>query len=249
MAVRCLTGAVGVVNRPPQRLLVPHSTAQSYQAMWDNVQSLSRLMLSGCGSARHARMLSAAQEQLDKFDMELMVDLLDSRSQLKAARVPHKPLPSSSTATATATPTVVGRRVSSDKHQLQQLHENHGWVPGECHIRPSPEVLARKEQLMEEIEAAYVSVSDFALHRYLGLPAEPRDADGLLAVPAVLRRQAQAFGAAMLMENELPYDVPAGTHHSVMWYPSVAQLVPDETVTSDITKALQSHLAKTGHRT
>ena len=113
-------------------------------------------------------------------------------------------------------------RISSDLDTMQSLHEAYGWVPGRENIRPSAATLQRKQETMARNGHEF-DVDEWS-HDMFGVSWSQA-----LAGNAVKKYH--------FVPNPFPYDIPRGTHHSVLWFPT-EKAMPDHVVNATLEKAV-----------
>ena len=143
-------------------------------------------------------------------------------------------------------------RISSNVDYLQALHDEYEWIPGRQHIRPSPVGIAAKKAWWDKMTQRYASVEDAVLmtvFRYTaagdGATASPSLGDSALSGRLSVQRTLSGGlpdSRKVLRPNRFPYDLPAGTHHSVMWY--AGNLVPSD---AEVTADIAAHFARGVH--
>ena len=124
-------------------------------------------------------------------------------------------------------------RVSSEVEELQLLHEVYGWVPGSTHVRPTPEVRAQKELLLQNLSSMWASPADWVFHHVFGSLTK-RGPDG--------KRTASRPepGATRFARNPYPYAVPGGTEHWVFWMASPEAEWAEDRITAELGAAVDA---------
>lgn len=142
-------------------------------------------------------------------------------------------------------------RISSDLADLDQLHAQHGWLPGSSQVRPRPEDIERKHIFLENVYQTYATFADSILITVFELDVHETD-EGLAAKDTDLYAEEKA--RVSFVNVPFPYQVRDGTNHSCIWYTmhhlkrDVAEgdsvyeyflrLLTDETINSDIRQLL-----------
>ncbi|KAJ3209949.1 hypothetical protein HDU67_005789 [Dinochytrium kinnereticum] len=96
-------------------------------------------------------------------------------------------------------------RISSALEDMDALHALHPWVPGSPHIRPTPETLHLKSEIMSQ-SGNQINLDEWS-HRLF-------NASWSDALSGTLGKKYH------FEPNKFPYNVPAGTNHYVLWFPS-----------------------------
>jgi len=122
------------------------------------------------------------------------------------------------------------RKVSSDKEQLQTLHNARQWVPGKDHLRPSLTAIESKNKLNDVIKTCYASEADYIFEKVFCF-GTTIGSNGFRSVDAKLVAQKKVH---RFERNQFPYDVPAGTRHFVMWYTCDSSNLTEELINSHI---------------
>lgn len=124
-------------------------------------------------------------------------------------------------------------RIDAKKENLQILHEQFPWIPGQESIRPNPHQLEAKHASQREIDTLFESYLDFVLIEIFGFPV----------VAGGHRRKADCSNHAALpltvfKPNKFPYAVPEGTNHYI-WWTRESMFQTPQRVTRCIEAALQ----------
>src|SRR5690349_10920906 len=61
------------------------------------------------------------------------------------------------------------QKISSNAETMQELHLQYGWIPGSVSIRPTPDIIEKKNNYIANMLNRYVTLQDFVLHRFFGL--------------------------------------------------------------------------------
>lgn len=127
-------------------------------------------------------------------------------------------------------------RIDAQKENLEILHQQFPWIPGQEAIRPTRTQIEAKHASQREIETLYEAYLDFVLIEIFGFPI----VGGVSENP---KRKADfsndaAIPLTVFKHNKFPYAVPAGTNHYVWWTREPMFQTPDR-VTKCIEAALQ----------
>ena len=120
-------------------------------------------------------------------------------------------------------------KISSNLEDLDKLNEKYNWIPSSKNIRPSEEILKRKNEELEVVNFYYQSFKDYIFDTVFGLPININD-NGKLFCNFTLN-------LVTLEENKFPYMLPDNTKHYVLWY-SNKENINDEIIMSDIKKQI-----------
>jgi hypothetical protein len=123
-------------------------------------------------------------------------------------------------------------KVSSDIAVLDELSASYSWIPNFHTIRPTPEVLAYKLELTEEINTKWKTFKDYILFRVYGKDFQIVD-NKFCVLNHELDPNIKVF-----QPNEFAYNIQSGQHW-VLWYGSMTQECTDEEITKDIDFSLR----------
>jgi hypothetical protein len=128
-------------------------------------------------------------------------------------------------------------KICNDLEELDKLHELTGWTPSSRHIRPSPEIISKKNVFLSNLKAIYNDVSDYILHKLFGYKIH-RDLNypfKLIITDNIQERR------NVLVENIFPYQTTDETKHLIMWYiiPIGGTIPTDDEISCDIEKELK----------
>ena len=113
-------------------------------------------------------------------------------------------------------------KINPDLDNLERLHKLSNWIPGKENIRPAPDILRQKR----EIECVDVDVDEMSQSLF--------DCDWKDALDGKGKKWHFA-------KNKYPYDVPTGTRHYILWFPSVKPASEDM-----VNKILEHEVASLG---
>lgn len=128
------------------------------------------------------------------------------------------------------------QEVTSDCHQLQDLHEQFAWIPGEVSIRPSDAVKAVKLETLLEVEEQWVSFSDYLLCTVFGKPKAKNGTGKFYSADREASELDMVFQA-----NDYPYD-NIQSNHWILWYGSQYRPYDSSKISKDIEDKLNRHL-------
>lgn len=122
---------------------------------------------------------------------------------------------------------MIRQKISSNAESMEALHLVHGWIPGSASIRPNPTTIEKKANFIANLLNRYATLQDFVLHRFFGLTTAVRGdwihsrtyvPDTEIAAARSTASESSHRHAFRLVPNLFAYQVPAGTHHSVIWF-------------------------------
>ena len=149
---------------------------------------------------------------------------------------------------------MIRQKISSNLESMEELHLKHGWIPGSASIRPDPTTIDRKANYMANLLMRYATLQDVVLHRFFGLKTALQGnwTQSRMYVPEseiVAARFAASVNsprhAFRLVPNLFPYQVPTGTHHSVIWFlmDGTSHVSPsDDEINASIEEGLRAQL-------
>jgi hypothetical protein len=158
------------------------------------------------------------------------------------------------------------QKISTNLDSMQELHIQHGWIPGSASIRPNPDIIEKKSNYITNMLTRYLGLQDFILHRFFGLKPENQGEwnNSRMHVPETVI--ASAREAVMktskrhevrFVPNLFSYQVPAGTNHYVIWFllngnetfdPITNSPISDDEINSSIQEAIQQLLGPTNDK-
>ena len=117
-------------------------------------------------------------------------------------------------------------KIVNDLDFLENLNKLTNWTPGRGCIRPSPEAIEEKRNLLNNACSRYDSIKSYVLHRIFKISASSKGGfsssklvcDDLSGIRRT--KQDREEGKERLLkfvENLFPYALPEGTHHWVLW--------------------------------
>ena len=123
-------------------------------------------------------------------------------------------------------------QISPDLEVLESLNKKYNWIPGPDNIRPSEELILKKEKDLQNADNFYASMKDYMYDLVFNFPTE-FNSDGKL-VATVPNKMIKIF-----RENDYPYILPENTYHYVMWYNTNQKMISDEEITFDIEEEIK----------
>jgi hypothetical protein len=144
---------------------------------------------------------------------------------------------------------------------MQELHIQHGWIPGCESIRPNAATIEKKHNYMTNILTRYINLQDLVLHRFFGLKTVVQgdwnnsrlhvsDAEIVSAQTAATKNSNRH--EFRFVPNTFAYQVPVGTNHYVIWFllngneiidPITFSPITDDEINSSIEAALRQLLS------
>ena len=129
------------------------------------------------------------------------------------------------------------QEVTSDSKELQELHIQFPWIPGEQSIRPSEAVKAVKLETLVDVETNWVSFADYLLCSVFGKPRAKGKAGKFYSADREVSEKDAVFKA-----NEYPYD-NIQSNHWIMWYGSQSRPHDSSCISKDIEEKLAALLS------
>jgi len=123
-------------------------------------------------------------------------------------------------------------KISPDLEVLESLHQKYGWVPGPDNIRPSKELVLKKEIDLQNADNFYVSMKDYMYDLVFNFPTQLNSDGKLIAI--IPKEMIKIF-----RENDYPYILPENTYHFIMWYNTDKKMVLDEEINQDIDNGIR----------
>ena len=128
-------------------------------------------------------------------------------------------------------------KVSSDKNDLERLHQQFNWIPGFNNIRPSRNILYQKYLDSVFMPLIYKSVKDYIyINHFKFNPTLITQSNKTDVKLECLREDIQIKN--VFVKNEYPYDVPVNTKHYVLWYSHYSFSRDDNKINKDIYDSL-----------
>lgn len=128
-------------------------------------------------------------------------------------------------------------RISSELEALNALHILNSWIPNETMIRPNQKILKDKAHFSNYVLYYWMSFKDFILDTHFKYPVDIDD--GQIYVIKKVEKSEWNFTQSLF-----PYDLPAGTHHYVLWnsFYDYTYEVEDDKINEIINETLNSML-------
>ena len=128
-------------------------------------------------------------------------------------------------------------KVSSDKNDLERLHQQFNWIPGFNNVHPSKNLLYQKHLDSVFMPLIYKSVKDYIyINHFKFNPTLITQLNKTDVKLECLREDIQVKN--VFVKNEYPYDVPINTKHYVLWYSHYSFSRDDEKINKDIYDSL-----------
>lgn len=124
--------------------------------------------------------------------------------------------------------------IPSDLASLDQLHGRFPWLPNSHMVRPKDEILAQKRAYMEVVHRSYRDIGDRVLQDIFGYDCAPND-DGILQALVPYQDVPQI----RLARHKFPYDIPAGTNHSVLWFTAEGSSLFSKDITEHVRREIR----------
>ena len=118
----------------------------------------------------------------------------------------------------------------------------HDWIPWEETIRPTLEIIEKKEQFMKTIRYSYHDLENYLLIEIFNKPFVIQD--GKKKAKADINMEYR------FVENIFPYSIPDGTKHYVLWYNFKSDFLNDYLINTHINISivkLLNNLSKTSY--
>ena len=125
-------------------------------------------------------------------------------------------------------------QISSDINSLNILNKDFSWIPGENNIRPSEEILRKKEDYLNNTETFYESEKDFILTEIFGFK------DSINSNGKIYVKDDDIKHKNIFCKNMFPYNLSNETNHYVIWYSY--NDISEKQINYDITYELQKIL-------
>jgi len=122
--------------------------------------------------------------------------------------------------------------IPSGLDSLDEL-ESFGFLPGRFNCRPTPEVLAVKQQYLDEVIQYYDSVGDRVLEEIFECPVFVNPDENRLTARMQMDDNRRKFQV-----HKFPYSLPKDVLHYVMWYTQEGTTL----TASDITKHIEEDI-------
>ena len=133
----------------------------------------------------------------------------------------------------------INGKISSSLEDLNTLNAIYPWLPNAATIRPSPEVLLRKQCAMAEVMYEWHTVWDYILYTVFGAQQRINAFGKREVVPHSFLKE-WAFQPSLF-----PYALPNGTNHYILWsvYKTYSDDIDDEEINGRIKNSLQGSLS------
>ena len=132
-------------------------------------------------------------------------------------------------------------KVSSDKNDLERLHQQFNWIPGFNNIRPIQEVLYKKYVDHVFMPLIYKSTKDYIyINHFKFKPTLIKYKNSTNIKLECLQDDIEI--KKVFTKNEYPYNLPMNTNHYVLWYSHSDFTRNDKKITSDIYDSLHKLL-------
>ncbi len=105
---------------------------------------------------------------------------------------------------------MIRNRINCDKETLNKLNKTYSWIPNEESIRPSPEDISRKKDLIENINKSWLSTKDYILHTIFN---ESKTSNQFFNF--VLRYDSDKW---IFSECIFRYNLPKYANHYILWF-------------------------------
>ena len=118
-------------------------------------------------------------------------------------------------------------KISSDLDILDILNKKYNWIPGSNNIRPTEELILKKENDLAIASNFYESLTDYMYDLIFNFPTHLNSYGKLkVRIPNTIIK--------VFRENDYPYILPDNTFHYVMWYNTKEKIFSDELINKDI---------------
>lgn len=122
-------------------------------------------------------------------------------------------------------------QISSDLDNLDKLHAIYSWIPNSDQIRPTDELIKKKDKDYANILNFYHTVIDYMYDFIFNFPTE-MDSNGKL----------KSYNSQKLVKifkpNKYPYKLDNNSKHYIMWYNCAEQPYSNEKINLDIKKEI-----------
>lgn len=139
--------------------------------------------------------------------------------------------------------------ISSDLTALDRLHVRFKWIPNSQRIRPSEERLTLKRAKLAEIEATWLTFTDYIRSTVFGEPhidVVNQNGEQRKTTTTEMTAQSSSSLHKFFVPNEFPYNLVQGNHW-VLWYTVVGKPYSDREISADISQHLQELLHGSVH--
>jgi hypothetical protein len=133
--------------------------------------------------------------------------------------------------------------VSSDKEELEILHQQFPWIPGASNIRPTPEQIAQKVANMMEVDATWKSVHDYLLCHLFSIEFDVNQDGKFQSKTKNISPFEKRF-----VKNEYPYNNLLSNHY-ILWYGSDGKPYNSEMISLDIEDEIRKIIPKASNST
>jgi hypothetical protein len=101
-------------------------------------------------------------------------------------------------------------KISSDIHDLNELHKKYWWIPDENMVRPTPEILEEKRAFSNYVLHNWMSYKDFILDTHFKYRVDIED--GHKFVSSTVKKSEWNF-----QQSLFPYNIPGRVRHYILW--------------------------------
>ena len=121
-------------------------------------------------------------------------------------------------------------KISPDLENLDEYNKIYKWIPSSKNIRPSRDILKKKEIFFDNINSFYVSETDYLLESIFNYKTFINP-EGKLTIKSSLNYSDNAF---KFLKNKFPYEIDKSSNHYVMWYINDFKHLDEFIITKDI---------------
>ena len=117
--------------------------------------------------------------------------------------------------------------ISPDLENLDKLHAIYSWIPNSEQIRPTDELIEKKEKDYVNILNFYNTIIDYLYDFIFDFPTEVQSGGKLKSfnLDGLIK---------MFKPNDYPYKLDDNSNHYIMWYNCSKQPYSNEKITQDI---------------
>ena len=120
----------------------------------------------------------------------------------------------------------INGKISSDYTVLDYLHSIYNWIPNQYMIRPTIEIIEKKNTDLHNVLTFYRSFSDYLYDVIF-------DFKTILNAEGKLQIKDEIFFKKQFIPNKYPYKVPDNTYHYILWYTD-NNFINEEIINKDI---------------
>jgi hypothetical protein len=102
-------------------------------------------------------------------------------------------------------------RISSDIADLNTLHKTYPWIPDETMIRPSPDLVKQKLEIIHMIDTTWKSLKDYILCSVFAVPFDENE-KGIHYATTYDTSHVWMFSPALFR-----YNLPVTASHFILW--------------------------------